>query len=36
MNGERRNAFVLTGKGPLGRSRCSWMDNFKFDLREIG
>jgi hypothetical protein len=24
------------GKRPLGRARCSWVDNIKIDLREIG
>jgi hypothetical protein len=24
------------GKRPLGRPRCSWEDNIKLDLREIG
>jgi hypothetical protein len=24
------------GKRPLGRPRCSWVDNIKMDLREIG
>jgi hypothetical protein len=24
------------GKGPLGRPRRRWVDNFKMDLREIG
>jgi hypothetical protein len=23
------------GKGPLGRSRCRWVDNIKMDLLEI-
>jgi hypothetical protein len=26
----------LEGQGPLGRSRCRWMDNIKMDLEEIG
>jgi hypothetical protein len=24
------------GKRPLGRPRCTWEDNIKMDLREIG
>jgi hypothetical protein len=24
------------GKRPLGRSRCSWEDNIKMDLQEVG
>ena len=24
------------GKRPLGRSRCSWVDNIKMDLHEVG
>ncbi|KAJ4450642.1 hypothetical protein ANN_02071 [Periplaneta americana] len=39
--GESRNAYrVLVGrpegKRPLGRLRCSWEDNIKMDLREVG
>jgi hypothetical protein len=26
----------LEGKRPLGRPRCSWVDNIKMVLREIG
>jgi hypothetical protein len=38
--GENRNAYrILVGrpeeKGPLGRPRFRWVDNFKIDLREI-
>jgi hypothetical protein len=38
---EKRNAYrLLVGKperkGPLGRPRCRWVDNFKMDLLEIG
>jgi len=38
---ERRGVYrVLVGrpegKRPLGRPRCSWEDNIKLDLREIG
>jgi hypothetical protein len=40
-NGETRNAYKILvgkpeGKRPLGRPRCSWVDNMKMDLREIG
>jgi hypothetical protein len=39
-NGEKRNAYRILvgepeGKRPLGRLRCSWVDNIKMDLREI-
>jgi hypothetical protein len=39
--GTKRNACrILVGKpegsGSLGRSRCSWVDNVKMDLGEIG
>jgi hypothetical protein len=39
--GETRNAYrVLVGKPerkrPLGRPRCTWVDNVKMDLRETG
>jgi hypothetical protein len=38
---EKRNAYRIflgksEGKRPLGRSRRSWVDNFKMDLRGIG
>jgi hypothetical protein len=38
---EMRNAYnILVGnpeeKRPLGRPRCRWMDDIKFDLRAIG
>jgi hypothetical protein len=38
--GEKRNAYRILvgkpeGKRPLGRSRRSWKDNIKMDLREI-
>jgi hypothetical protein len=38
---ERRGVYrVLVGrpkgKRPLGRPRCTWEDNIKLDLREIG
>jgi hypothetical protein len=41
MNGEKRNAYrIFVGKPerkrPLGRPRCSCMDNIKMDLKEIG
>jgi hypothetical protein len=37
----KRNAYRLLvgkaeGKRPLGRPRCSWVENIKIDLREIG
>jgi hypothetical protein len=40
-NGEKRNAYRILvgkpeGKSPLGRSRRTWEDNIKMDLREIG
>ena len=36
-----RNAFKIltgkpTGKRPLGRPRCSWENNIRMDLEEIG
>jgi hypothetical protein len=39
--GERRGAYrALVGKPegrrPLGRPRCTWEDNIKMDLREVG
>jgi hypothetical protein len=39
--GEKRNAYRLLagkpeGKRSLGRPRCSWVDNIKMDLLEIG
>jgi hypothetical protein len=39
--GQTRNAYgILVGKPdvkrPFGRRRCSWVDNIKIDLREIG
>jgi hypothetical protein len=38
--GEKRNAYRILvgkpeGKRPLGRPRCSWVDNIKMDLSEI-
>jgi hypothetical protein len=40
-NGAKRNAFRILvgnpeGTRPLGRPRCTWLDNIKMDLREIG
>jgi hypothetical protein len=33
--GEERNAYrLLEGKRPLGRPRCSWVDNVRMDLGE--
>jgi len=39
--GEMRNAYRIlvgkpAGKKPLGRPRCTWEDNIRMDLREIG
>jgi hypothetical protein len=39
--GEKRNACKILvgkpeGKRPLGRPRCSWVDNIKIDVRETG
>jgi hypothetical protein len=39
--GEKRNLYRLLvakpeGKRPLGRPRCSWIDNIKMDLLKIG
>ena len=41
MYGERRSAYRVLmekpeGKRPLGRPRCSWEDNNKMDLQELG
>jgi hypothetical protein len=38
---EKRNAYRLLvvkpeGKRPLGRPRCSWVDNIRMDLVEVG
>jgi hypothetical protein len=38
---EKRNAYRILvgkpeGKRPLGRPRCTWVNNVKMDLREIG
>jgi hypothetical protein len=38
---EKRNYYRILvgkpeGKRPLGRPRRRWLDNIKFDLREIG
>jgi hypothetical protein len=40
-NREKRNGYRILlgnpeGKRPLGRSRRTWADNIKIDLREIG
>jgi hypothetical protein len=40
-NGEKNTANSILvgkpeGKRPLGRPRCTWVDNIKMDLREIG
>jgi hypothetical protein len=37
----KRNAYRILvgkpeGKRPLGKSRCTWENNIKMDLREIG
>jgi hypothetical protein len=39
--GETKNAYRILvgepeGKRPLGRPRCTWVDNIKMDLGEIG
>jgi hypothetical protein len=35
--GEKRNAYrILVGKGPLGRSRRTWVDIIKMGLAEVG
>jgi hypothetical protein len=39
--GAKRNAYGILvgkpeGKRPLGRPRCSWVDNIKMDLKETG
>jgi hypothetical protein len=39
-NGEKRNAYRIlvgspVGKRSLGRTRCRWVDNIKWDLRKI-
>jgi hypothetical protein len=39
--GEKRNAYKILvgkpeGKRPHGRPRCTWVENIKIDLREIG
>jgi hypothetical protein len=39
--GEKRNTYRLLvgkseGKRPLGRPRCTWVDNIKMDLGEVG
>jgi hypothetical protein len=39
--GEKLNAYRILvgkpeGKRPLGRPRCSWVDNINMDLREMG
>jgi hypothetical protein len=38
--GKKSNAYRILvgkpeGKRPLGRPRCTWVDNIKMDLREI-
>jgi hypothetical protein len=38
---EKRNAYRILvgtpeGKRPLGRPKCSWVNNIKMDLRETG
>jgi hypothetical protein len=40
-NGEKWDAYKIRvgkpeGKRQLGRPRCTWVDNIKMDLREIG
>jgi hypothetical protein len=41
MKVEKRNAYRITvgkpeGNRPLGKTRSSWVDKIKMDLREIG
>jgi hypothetical protein len=36
MNAYRRLVGNPEGKRPLGRPRCRWADNIKWDVREIG
>jgi hypothetical protein len=36
MNAYRRLVGKSEGKRPLGGPRCSWVDNIKMDIREIG
>jgi hypothetical protein len=38
--GEKKNAYRTfvgkpEGKRPLGRPRCTWVDNVKIDLKDI-
>jgi hypothetical protein len=35
-NGEKRNAYRLLGKRPLGRPRRRWLDNIRIYLVEVG
>jgi len=34
--GDRVLVVTSEGKRPLGRPRCSWQDNIKIDLQEVG
>jgi hypothetical protein len=40
-NGEKKNEYRLLmrkpkGKRPLGRTRCTWVDNIRMDILELG
>jgi hypothetical protein len=40
-SGENRDAYMIfvgkpEGKRSFGRTRCTWVDNIKMDLRKIG
>jgi hypothetical protein len=34
--GERKGAYRVLGKRPLGSPRLRWEDNFKMDVQEVG
>jgi hypothetical protein len=37
MSYEKRNMYsLLVGKRPLGRPRCTWIDDINMDLLEMG
>jgi hypothetical protein len=31
-----RKKYSVFGKNPKGRPRCTWKDNIKIDLKEVG